>query len=101
MEKKLANKKLIFMAGRIDDDDRFYINGELIAQTGNYEGGANTEMYTEFRNYFIPENVIKPGENTVTIKVYDRMGEGGILEGNVGFITQEKFIEYWNMKKKN
>ncbi|MCF8362324.1 MAG: glycoside hydrolase [Prolixibacteraceae bacterium] len=98
---ELANKKLIFLAGRIDDDDRFYINGELIAQTGNYDGGANAEMYTEFRNYFIPENVIQPGENTVTIKVYDRMGEGGILEGNVGFITQEKFIEYWNMKRKN
>lgn len=97
----LAKQKLIFMAGRIDDDDRFYINGELIAQTGNYEGGANAEMYTEFRNYFIPENVIQPGENTVTIKVYDRMGEGGILEGNVGFITQEKFIEYWKMKRKN
>jgi hypothetical protein len=98
---ELANKKLIFLAGRIDDDDRLYINGQLIAQTGSYEGGANNEMYTEFRNYFIPKNVVKPGENMVEIRVYDRMGEGGILEGNVGFITQKKFIEYWKMKRKN
>jgi hypothetical protein len=96
---EMAGKKLIFLAGRIDDDDQFFINGVKIAQTGDYTGATNPLMYNEFRNYFIPENVVKPGKNTVVIKVYDRMGEGGIVEGNLGFISQEKFIEYWQMKR--
>lgn len=98
---KLAKEKLIFMAGRIDDFDKIYINGQLIGQTGDYDGKTNSDMYSEYRNYFIPENIVTSGENTVVIKVYDYGGEGGIIEGNVGFITQDKFIEYWKMKRRD
>lgn len=98
---KLANQKLIMLAGRIDDDDRLYINGVFIAETGDYYANSNTDMHREFRNYFIPDGTIKPGKNLIVIKVVDRGGEGGILEGNVGLITQENFIHYWKMKRKN
>jgi hypothetical protein len=98
---KLARQKLVFMAGRIDDDDQLYINGQFIGETGNYQGSSNSDMYREFRNYFIPDGVIKPGNNLVVIKVVDRGGEGGILEGNVGFIAQDNFIKYWRMRRRN
>ena len=96
----LAKTKLIFMAGRIDDDDQLFINGQLIGSTGDVNRKNNTDMHREFRNYFIPDGVIKPGNNLVYIRVVDRSGEGGILEGNIGFISQENFIKFWKMKRK-
>lgn len=98
----LANKKLIFLAGRIDDDDQLYINGNLIAETGDYD---DTDKYKqsnchEFRNYFIPEGIIEPGNNLIVVKVIDRRGEGGIIEGDIGLITQDNFIKYWRLIKR-
>lgn len=94
-----AKKKLIFLAGRIDDEDQFFINNQLIGETGNIYGNYISYMYTEFRNYFIPEGIIKPGNNLIVIKVLDRQGEGGIIEGNIGFISQDNFIKYWRLKR--
>ncbi|MBN2261348.1 MAG: glycoside hydrolase [Prolixibacteraceae bacterium] len=98
---QLLSKKLILMAGRIDDDDRLFINGQFVAETGEYYGTNNTDMHREFRNYFIPDGVLKPGKNLIVLKIIDRGGEGGILEGNIGLITQEKFINYWQRRRKN
>lgn len=91
----MAKKKLIFLAGRIDDDDEFYVNGVLVAATGDINRRNNTDMHLERRNYFIPDGLVKPGKNLFEIKVLDRGGEGGILEGPVGIIVQENFIRYW------
>jgi len=91
--------RMVFLAGRIDDFDQLYINGKFIGQTGDYEGREFSNKYTEFRNYFIPEGVLKPGTNTVEIKVYDSTGDGGILEGTIGLISQDNFIKYWRMKR--
>ncbi|MDA3929534.1 MAG: glycoside hydrolase [Prolixibacteraceae bacterium] len=96
---QLANQKLIFIAGRIDDDDQLFINGKFIGETGDLNGNYNTDMHLEFRNYFIPEGVIKSGKNYIEIKVLDRGGEGGILEGTIGLISQKNFIKYWRMKR--
>ena len=97
----MANQKLIFMAGRIDDDDEFYVNGELVAKTGDINRHNNTDMYREYRNYFIPDGLVKPGKNLFEIKVVDRGGEGGIIEGSIGLITQDHFIKYWRLKRRN
>jgi len=94
-----SSKRMIFLAGRIDDNDQVYINGKLVGQTGDYEGRTKSDKYREFRNYTIPDGVLKVGENSVIIKVYDGGGEGGIVEGTVGLITQENFIKYWRMKR--
>lgn len=95
----LASQKLIFLAGRIDDDDQFYVNGKLVGQTGNFSGALNSDMHREFRNYFIPDDLIQPGKNVLVIKVHDRGYEGGILEGSIGLITQENFITYWKKRR--
>jgi len=96
----LTNKKMVLLAGRIDDFDQVYINGKLVGQTGDYENRKHSDKYSEFRNYFIPTGFLKAGENTIVIKVYDEQGEGGIIEGTVGLITQDKFINYWKTNRK-
>lgn len=97
----MVKEKLIFMAGRIDDDDEFYVNGVLVGKTGDLNSRYNTNMHKEFRNYFIPDGLVKPGKNQFEIKVVDRGGEGGIIEGPVGLIIQDHFIKYWRMKRRN
>jgi hypothetical protein len=95
----MSNNRMVFLAGRIDDYDQLYINGKYVGQTGDYESKENSDKSNEFRNYFIQAGVLKPGENKVEIKVYDKGGEGGILEGTIGLVTQENFIKYWKMKR--
>jgi hypothetical protein len=96
----LVNDRMVFLAGRIDDYDQLYINGKLVGQTGDYEKREYSDRSNEFRNYFIPAGVLKSGENNVEIKIYDRQGEGGIMEGTIGIISQDHFIKYWRMKRK-
>jgi sialate O-acetylesterase len=95
----LTNIRSVFLAGRIDDYDQLYINGKLVGQTGDYGKREWSDKSNEYRNYFIPAGVLKPGENKVEIKVHDGQGEGGIMEGTVGIISQDNFIKYWRMKR--
>jgi len=97
---ELASERLVMLAGRIDDADMLFINGKYIGQTGKF-GEYNGNIYQEFRNYFLPPNTLKPGENLIEIKVYDSGGNGGIYEGPVGIMTQKKFREYWKAKRRN
>lgn len=54
--------------GSIDDEDITWVNGIKI--------GA-TKSYTELRNYEIPSNTLKEGENVIAVRVFDGGGEGG------------------------
>jgi sialate O-acetylesterase len=95
-----SGKKMVFLSGRIDDYDQLYINGKFVGQTGDFTGRTSDEKHRQFRNYFIPDGVLKTGENRIVIKIFDKGGEGGILEGPVGLITLDDFIKYWRMKRK-
>ncbi len=53
----------------IDDIDTTFING---IQVGNTSG------YSEERKYIINPKILKPGSNTIIIKVWDTGGGGGI-----------------------
>jgi hypothetical protein len=99
MNSKLNGQIWVLMAGRIDDLDETYINGQKVGSTGNLTERYTDYHYREFRNYVIPKGVLTPGENTIEIKVYDGHGEGGILEGPVGLITQDRFRDYWRKKR--
>jgi sialate O-acetylesterase len=100
--KELASQRLVLLAGRIDDADMVFINGNFVGQTGDYSGRSSNEMHTEFRNYFIPPGIFKVGEeNVVEIRVYDSGGEGGICEGKVGLMVQEQFRAWWRSQRKN
>lgn len=101
LSKQLVNERLVLLAGRIDDVDRVYINGQYVGSTGDYINRVCGENYREFRNYFISPGSLKAGENVIEIKVYDEYGDGGIVQGPIGILTQQKFREYWKSRRKN
>jgi sialate O-acetylesterase len=97
----LAAQRLVLVAGRIDDVDQLVINGRLAGETGDYYARYPVTMYREQRNYFILPELLKGGEeNMIEIRVRDTGGEGGIVEGPVGIITQDKFRQYWKSRSK-
>ncbi|GAB4198729.1 MAG: sialate O-acetylesterase [Thermoflexibacter sp.] len=67
---KYLGKDLVLSLGAIDDSDETYFNGEKIGQT--------MQKYAEARVYKIPANKLKNGKNTLTIRVIDTGGGGGI-----------------------
>ncbi|MBN1819964.1 MAG: beta galactosidase jelly roll domain-containing protein [Prolixibacteraceae bacterium] len=81
--------QMYLMLGYIDDVDEVYFNGELIGSTGSFPPQYNS-AYNANRSYFIPQSVIRPGqENIIAVKVFDMGGEGGIVKGDLGIYTQE------------
>jgi len=55
--------------GTIDDNDIAYVNGVKVGETVGYNVG---------RSYAIPADLLKPGENIITVRVFDSGGGGGI-----------------------
>lgn len=68
LPKEAEGKTAVMQLGPIDDDDETWINGIKVGETKGYS--AN-------RLYRIPENVLKEGENTITVKIIDSYGGGG------------------------
>ena len=101
----LQNKKLLFLGGKIDDLDQVYLNGVLIGSTGNMGKDlgnsfatkpAFDQEWSKFRTYNIPESLIILGKsNTIAVRVYDGYLDGGIYQGPVGIITQDKYSKFW------
>lgn len=60
----------IMYMGRIVDADFVYVNGVL--------AGNTTYMYPQ-RRYSIPAGVLKPGKNTIVIRVINNGGKGGFV----------------------
>ena len=52
-----------------DDDDTVWVNGVAIGATVGYN---------VYRNYTIPANVLKKGDNNITIRIFDGSSGGGI-----------------------
>ncbi|MEJ2594825.1 MAG: glycoside hydrolase, partial [bacterium] len=100
---QFSGKRMVLLLGRIDDLEMVYINGKLIGQSGDFEIETvqkYSDMYKQFRGYYIPPGVLhEDGVNVLVVKVLDYMGLGGIWDGTVGLITQEKYIEYWRRKR--
>ncbi len=98
----LRGESLVLIVGKIDDVDEVYVNGELIGQTGEIRAGyfQYDQAYKAQRGYLIPSQFLKDrSEISIAIRVYDDRLSGGIYEGPVGFITQEKYIKYWKSRR--
>ncbi|HDP68546.1 MAG TPA: hypothetical protein ENN20_08620 [Candidatus Marinimicrobia bacterium] len=65
-------KELLFDLGPVDDMDRTFINGKRVGEV--QERGK----YKVSREYPIPADLLKPGDNVVSIRVTDYEGSGGI-----------------------
>lgn len=99
------DEKMILLIGKIDDIDQVFLNGVMVGSTGNFPSGSDwdastSQEYNAFRGYYIPDGVLKKNQkNTISVRVLDTGGDGGIYEGPVGIISQTKYIEYWRKMK--
>ncbi len=96
--------KAVFVLGKIDDVDEAFLNGTKIGSTGDFYSAVHNrnfgEEWAQFRGYYIPRGILKPGEeNTIAVRVYDGFQYGGIYEGPIGLVTQDKYREYWRNRK--
>jgi sialate O-acetylesterase len=106
LPEEYKGEKFVLMLGKIDDIDQTFVNGKLVGSIGDWSFddkpthfNQNSEWET-FRGYFIPENILKPDEyNTIAVRVYDGLLDGGIYEGPIGLITQNKYREFWKTRK--
>jgi len=102
----LKDKRLVLILGRIDDIDEVYVNGQFVGSTGKmYDDPSKIQHsdnnYKQFRGYFLPGGIIKPNqENVIAVRVYDDYLDGGIFEGPIGLMTQDKYTKYWRDRKK-
>lgn len=67
-----AGKELKLDLGPIDDNDVTWFNGKIIDST------MKDGSWMKERHYTIPANMVKAGENIITVKVIDNGGGGGI-----------------------
>ena len=63
----LAGRDLVLKISRIDDCDETFFNGVRIGHTGT----ETPSCWNAPRNYRIPGNLVKAGENTIAIRVID------------------------------
>ncbi len=76
--KRMEGKKAKLWLGRIVDQDFVYVNGTYVGTTGY--------QYPP-RKYVVPDNVLKAGENTITVRVINNQGEGGFILDKPYFIS--------------
>jgi sialate O-acetylesterase len=63
----------VLQLGMIDDFDQVFINGKAIGQTDR----TTAHHWLQPRRYAVDANLLKPGENTLAIRVFDQYGDGG------------------------
>ncbi|WP_246096495.1 alpha/beta hydrolase-fold protein [Paenibacillus sinopodophylli] len=82
-------KDLTLLAGKLDDADQTYINGQLVGETGFKDGVYTASFWAASRTYAIPSNLLKRGEkNTIAIRLYNQSGGGGWYAGPVGIYSK-------------
>lgn len=94
----LLHERLILMLGKIDDFDEVYLNGERIGRTGTITGSGKgsgpDDAYLQWRAYTIPSGLLKQGQNTLAVRVFDRYFHGGIYEGPVGLVRRDTYLAW-------
>jgi cephalosporin-C deacetylase-like acetyl esterase len=83
--KKQATEQegFILTLGRIDDADYTYLNGELLAKTGDLPPDYKVAYDLE-RKFVIPVSKIKwDADNLISVRVYDGGGFGGMYTPNI------------------
>lgn len=67
---ELINESPELLMGRIVDADSVFVNGSFIGKT--------TYQYPP-RRYSVPADVLKPGENTISVRITNESGRGGFV----------------------
>jgi len=70
---ELRGKEMVLSFGSLDDFDEVFFNGQSIGKTG-----ADTPVWWGVkRNYTVPATLIRPGANSIAVRIWDRFGGGG------------------------
>lgn len=94
LPKNIVDDELFLILGFIDDIDHVYLNGKKIGSVNTLKETekSNLPYHKIFRGYAIPnELLINDGYNSISIKIYDKGGAGGIYEGPIGIATKENY----------
>lgn len=78
--------EMTLVGGYIDDFDEVFVNGVKIGQTKDGRRIGRSMSYRELRLYDIPKDLLKEGENTISIRVEDIGDNGGIYDGPVAIV---------------
>lgn len=70
LKSEFSGKPAGLLMGRIVDADSVFVNGTFVGNT--------TYQYPP-RRYQIPENILREGENTITVKLISERGRGGFV----------------------
>lgn len=86
---KYFDQNLYLSLGVVDDVAEIYINEFLVGVSGSfppqYESAYNTNIWLP-----LPKNIFKSNnENVISVRVYDKSGEGGIYKGDVGIYVSQ------------
>lgn len=87
-----SDRPLTLKFAAIDDEDETYFNGTLVGKGSGYNVP---------REYQVPQHLVRPGSNVITIKVMDFGGEGGIAPGVASALTGGSVIPLdgeWNCR---
>jgi putative membrane-bound dehydrogenase-like protein len=85
IDNQQAGKKAVLSLGPIDDSDDTWVNGVKVGET--------RKLYNASRKYTIPAGLLKVGRNTISVKVEDTGGGGGIYGK-----PEDMFIQLGNKK---
>ena len=72
--KEMEGKELLLKTGGIDKHDVTYFNGVEIGRTGK---DFESQYWVVHRNYKVPGNLVHAGENTIAIRVFSFLFDGG------------------------
>lgn len=73
---EMVQRDVTLILGSVDDEDWTYVNGKFV---GSITAKTNPRDHFEaIRTYRLPKGLLKPGANTVAVKVNDLRAAGGI-----------------------
>ncbi len=72
LPESVAGKPATLHVGQIDDNDRTWVNGQMVGET---------DGWTKKRSYAVPEGVLQAGRNVIAIRVLDTGSKGGWASG--------------------
>lgn len=103
LPREAGTEGLVLVLGKIDDLDETYLNGQPVGHTGRlgaFGPRVQGDEWQKVRIYDIPAQLLKPGKtNTIAVRVFDGLVDGGIFEGPVGIFPRET-INAWRRTQK-
>lgn len=88
LSNSFLNNDLVLFAGTIDDADETFFNGHLVGSSGKFPPGDQSAWDIQ-RKYVIKKEWVQK-KNTIAIRVYNGIGDGGIISGDMMILTKKE-----------